>query len=96
MLSCPVHRSGDFWLPSGCPESMNMYNILVQTDSICFTVIGEEQACMSSLRTKVTRKAATLNARTDAIPLLGALRSLGGGRAVKDLAPLPEGERHTS
>ena len=76
MLSCPVHRSGDFGLPSECPESIDMYTILVQTDSICITVIGEEQACMSLLRTKVTRKAATLNAGTDAIPLLGALRSL--------------------
>ena len=37
---------------------------------------------MSLLRTQITRKVATLNARTDAIPLLGALRSLVRGEGA--------------
>ena len=46
MLSCPVHRSGDFGLPSECPETMNMYNILVQTDSICIILLVKSRhAC---------------------------------------------------
>ena len=53
MLFCQVHRSGDLGRPSECPESIGMYIILVQTSHICITTFGEEQSCMSLLRTQL-------------------------------------------